>query len=151
MPSRKRQSGECATISNRGDLGGLRDIAARIGDLSHGSAKGSWRIGDRKCGGSGHPEYLARRGSIGSGHKRMGLTASVDFFTLIFPAMIVLMLIFQASTFICTSRLTKWTRPASWGATFAIWVSAFEKLACYREKSTIAKPCVVRIWKLVQR
>ncbi|MCH2614550.1 MAG: hypothetical protein MKZ70_07635, partial [Opitutales bacterium] len=38
-----------------------------------------------------------------------GLTASTDFFTLIFPAMIVLMLIFQASTFICTSRLTKWT------------------------------------------
>ena len=38
-----------------------------------------------------------------------GLTASADFFTLIFPAMIVLMLIFQASTFICTSRLTKWT------------------------------------------
>jgi len=38
-----------------------------------------------------------------------GLVASEKFFTLIFPAMIGLMLIFQVSTFICTTRLTKWT------------------------------------------
>lgn len=36
-----------------------------------------------------------------------GLTASPRFFTLIFPAMIALMLIFQASTFICKTHLTK--------------------------------------------
>lgn len=38
-----------------------------------------------------------------------GLTASPKFFTLIFPAMIVLMLIFQGSTFICKTHLTKLT------------------------------------------
>ncbi len=38
-----------------------------------------------------------------------GLTASPSFFTLIFPAMIVLMLIFQVSTFICKTHLTKVT------------------------------------------
>ncbi len=38
-----------------------------------------------------------------------GLVASEKFFTLIFPAMIGLMLIFQVSTFVCTTRLTKWT------------------------------------------
>ena len=36
-----------------------------------------------------------------------GLTANANFFTLIFPAMICLMLIFQVSTFICKTQLTK--------------------------------------------
>ena len=36
-----------------------------------------------------------------------GLVANASFFTLIFPAMIGLMLIFQASTFICKTQLTK--------------------------------------------
>ncbi len=36
-----------------------------------------------------------------------GLTASANFFTLIFPAMIGLMLVFQTSTFICNTRLTR--------------------------------------------
>ncbi len=40
---------------------------------------------------------------------RGGLVASENFFTLIFPAMIGLMLIFQVSTFINTKRLTKTT------------------------------------------
>lgn len=38
-----------------------------------------------------------------------GLIASESFYTLIFPAMIALMVIFQASTFICKTHLTKWT------------------------------------------
>jgi len=44
-----------------------------------------------------------------------GLVASGEFFTLIFPAMIGLMLIFQVSTFICKTHLTKWTGAALLG------------------------------------
>ena len=50
-----------------------------------------------------------------------GLLASGEFFTLIFPAMIGLMLIFQVSTFICKTHLTKSTGIALMGG-YAVYI-----------------------------